>query len=181
MVRLIVAAALALLVVTQGLRAQDQADPLAAAIGQNADRVETRLVDLVAGFGGPDGLTEQGIDAHVALERAGARATALRRFHAMDLDADGAVDREELAVARAAASAATRGRMERQFDQADTDGSGQVDLAEIAAAGRAAGLRALDEGEEALLRAAFRLDADGDGALTVQEVRAGVARLAEAG
>jgi Ca2+-binding EF-hand superfamily protein len=180
MVKWVAMVAMALLLLVQGARAQQAADPLVEAVRQNADRVETRLLDLVAGFGGPDGLTAEGIAAHVALERAAARASALRRFHAIDLNADGAVDRDELALARAAASAAARGRMDRLFDLADANGDGRVDAAEIAAAGRAAGFRALGEEDEALLRAALRLDADGDGALTAAEVAAGIARLAEA-
>lgn len=180
MVKIVAAVALALVLLVQGVRAQEVADPLIEAVRQNPDRVETRLIDLVAGYGGADGLTTEGVEAHVALERAGARASAMRRFHAMDLNADGSVDRGELTLAQAAASAATRGRMERQFTLADADGSGQVEAAEIAAEGRAAGLRALGEDDAALLRSALRLDADGDGALTAAEVEAGVARLAEA-
>jgi hypothetical protein len=51
------------------------------------------MLDLVAGFGGPDGLTREGIAEHVALERAAGRATAMRRLMAMDLNADGDVQR----------------------------------------------------------------------------------------
>lgn len=180
MVRIMAALAVALVLLAQGARAQGVADPLVEAIRQDPDRMEARLVDLVAGFGGPGGLTAEGIEAHVALERAGARASALRRFHAMDLDADGSVDRDELTVAQRAASATTRGRMERQFAQADGDADGRIDSDEIAREGRAAALRALGEEEASLLQAALQLDADGDGAVTVREVRSGVARLAEA-
>lgn len=184
MVRLVAMVAVLVLVFAQTLRAQEtsaEEDPLAKAVARNADRVSARLVDLVVGFGGPDGLTLAGIENHIAVERAGARASALRRLFAMDLDADGSVDRDELAVVQDAASAATRGRMERQFAAADADRDGTLDPAEIAADGLAAGLRALDEAEADLLRAAFRLDADGDGLLTVAEVETGVARLAQAG
>ncbi len=96
---------------------------------------------------------------------------------AMDLDADGTVDRAELAVTQRAASAASRGRMERQFLAADLDGDGAVDAGEIAADGQAAAIRALGEGEADLLRSLLRLDADGDGALTAQEVQAAVKRM----
>lgn len=155
-------------------------DALAAAMARNPERFEAWAIDLVAGFGGPDGLRLAGIETHIALERAGARASSLRRFLAMDLDADGSVTRDELAVSQRAASAAGRGRMERQFAAADADGNAVVDPAEMAASGTAAALAALGEAEAGLLRAMLRLDADGDGALTAAEVSAAVARLDEA-
>jgi Ca2+-binding EF-hand superfamily protein len=134
------------------------------------------MLDLVAGFGGPDGLTRDGVADHVALERAGARATAMRRLIAMDLDGDGAVQRGELLVTQRAAGAGTRGRMERQFAAADADADGTVSAAEIAADGKAAALRALGEEEEELLLSILTLDQNGDGALTAEELRATIAR-----
>jgi Ca2+-binding EF-hand superfamily protein len=133
------------------------------------------MLDLVAGFGGPDGLTRDGVADHVALERAGARATAMRRLHAMDLDGDGAVLREEMQVAQRAASAASRGRMEREFLAADADGDGAISASEIAADGKAAGLRRLGQEEEDMLLSLLTLDADGDGALAADELRAAMA------
>jgi hypothetical protein len=181
MVKLVAVAMLVALFLAQGVMAQEavpkDADPLTEAISRNPGRFEAQIVDLVAGFGGPEGLTLAGIEDHIALERAGARASAMRRFLAMDLDGDGGVTRAELVTVQRAASAATRGRMERQFLGADLDGSDTVDAAEIVADGRAAGLRALDEGEAELLRATLRLDGNGDGALTAAEVQAGVRRL----
>ncbi|MFP5480099.1 MAG: hypothetical protein ACLGIE_10495 [Alphaproteobacteria bacterium] len=178
MVRFMAVLALVALFAANGAMAQQAGDPLAEAVERNPGRIEARLLDLVAGFGGPEGLTGQGIEEHIALERAADRASAMRRLLALDLDADGGVTREELAVAQRAASATARGRLERQFVAADGSGDGQLDAGEIAAAGRAAGLAALDEDEAALLRAALRLDGNGDGALTAEEVRAGLARLA---
>ena len=84
--------------------ARADGDALAEAMSRNPDRFEARAVDLIAGFGGADGLRAEDIETHIALERAGARASGLRRFLAMDLDADGAVTRAELAVAQHAAS-----------------------------------------------------------------------------
>jgi hypothetical protein len=173
---------LALLGWTQAALAQGtgEASPLADAMGTNPDRFAARVSDLIAGFGTPEGLTAAGIEDHIALERAGARATALRRLLAMDLDADGSLDRAELAVSQRAASAATRGRMERQFRTADANGDGRIDPDELAAAGEAAALRALDEDEAQMLRALLTLDRDGDAALTQDEVAAAVAILGDA-
>jgi Ca2+-binding EF-hand superfamily protein len=161
--------------------ARAEEDALAEAMARNPDRFAARAIDLIAGFGGPEGLSPQEIETHIALERAGARASALRRFLAMDLDADGTVTRDELVISQQAASARGRGRMERQFASADADGNGTIDAAEIAASGTAAGLQALGETEAEMLRALMQLDADGNGLLAASEVMAAVARLDGAG
>jgi Ca2+-binding EF-hand superfamily protein len=178
MVRLIAAVAVLVLLWVQGAMAQAVETPLERAMLGNPDRFESEMLDLVAGFGGPDGLTADGIGAHVALERAAARAAAMRRLMAMDLDADGAVLRQELQVAQQAASAGARGRMERQFAAADGNGDGSVSAEEIAADGKAAALRALGKEEEEVLFAALTLDANGNGALAADELRAALARAA---
>jgi hypothetical protein len=170
---------LALLGWTPAALAQDaiEASPLDAAMGTNPDRFAARIGDLIAGFGGPEGVTLAGIDEHIALDRAGARASALRRMMAMDLDADGTLDRVELAVSQRAASASARGRMERQFRAADVDGDGRIDEGEMAADGRAASLRALGEDEAAMLRSLLTLDQDGNAALSLDELMVAVARV----
>jgi hypothetical protein len=177
MVKVVAALVLVLLFVAQGVLAQEPKDPLDEAMQKNPARFEADMVDLVVGYGGAEGLTLAAIEDYIALERAGARASALRRLFAMDLNGDGAVDRQEVAVIQRAASAASRGRIERQFAGADADSSGRVDAAEIAADGQAAAMRALGEGEATMLRSLLRLDADANGALTVQEVGSAVMRL----
>ena len=178
MVRSTVAVVVLLTGLALPVRAEE--DPMAEAMARNPERFAAMAIDLIAGFGGPDGLRPDGIETHIALKRAGARASSLRRFMAMDLDADGAVTRDELGISQRAASAAGRGRMERQFAAADSDGSGTVDAGEMAASGTAAGVAAVDEAEAGVLRALMRLDADGDGAVEVAEVTAAVARLDDA-
>jgi Ca2+-binding EF-hand superfamily protein len=175
MVKLVAALMLGLLVWVEMARAQG-VTALEEAMARTPDRVETLALDLIAGFGGAEGLTAEGIANHIALERASARATALRRFLALDLDADGTVTRAELAVAQGAASATARGRMERQFTAADADGDGRVVPTELTADAQAAALRALDEADADLLRALMTLDANGDGALTGREVALALAR-----
>lgn len=151
---------------------------LQKAMQKDPERFASRVVDLIAGFGGPDGLRLDGIEEHIALERAGGRASALRRFHAMDLDFDGAVDRAELRVSQRAANAGGRGRLERQFLAADANADGRVDAAELADQGKSAGLRAMGEDEAGYLRGLMALDADGNGALTASEVDRAVTGLA---
>jgi hypothetical protein len=178
MVRRVAAIVVFGMLMAQAVLAEE--DPLAEAMARNPERFEARAIDLIAGFGDADGLRAEGIETHIALERAGARASSLRRFLAMDLDADGSVTRDELAVSQHAASATGRGRMERQFTAADADGNSTVDAIEMAASGAAAGLPALGETEAGLLRALMRLDADGNGVLQAAEVTAAVARLDDA-
>lgn len=176
MVRIIAAVAVLVMIWAQGVLAQQAVEtPLQRAMAANPGRFEASMLDLVAGFGGPDGLTRDGIADHIALERAGARATAMRRLIAMDLDGDGAVRRGELLVSQRAASAGTRGRMERQFAAADADTDGTVSAAEIAADGKAAAMRALGVEEEELLFSVLALDANGDQALSADELRAAFA------
>lgn len=179
MVRLVAAVAILVMLWAQGALAQAVETPLEKAMQGNPGRFEATMLDLVAGFGGPDGLTREGIADHVALERAAGRAGAMRRLMAMDLNADGDVQREELQVAQRAAGAGSRGRMERQFAAADADGDGKVSAAEIAADGAAAALGALGADEEALLIAALTLDANGDGALSAAELRTAVAKVGD--
>jgi Mrp family chromosome partitioning ATPase len=167
-------------VMGMGQAASAAEDALAEAMARNPERFEARAIDLIAGFGGPDGLRADGIETHIALERAKARASGMRRFLAMDLDADGRVTRDEVSVSQHAASAASRGRMEREFTTADADGDAVVNPAEQAAAGAAAAFAAMGEEEAGVLRALLRLDANGDGALTAVEVSAAVARLDQA-
>ena len=175
MVRMVAIVVLGLVMLADMARADE--DALAKAMARDPDRFLSRVGDLIAGFGVSGALRPDGIETYVALTRAGARASALRRFLAMDLDADGTIGRAELDTSQRAASAATRGRMERQFTAADVDGDRQVDADELAAAGQAAGLRALAEAEADMLRALMRLDADGDGALALAEVEAALNRL----
>ena len=149
------------------------------AMQKDPGRFSDRVTDLIVGFGGPDGLRAAGIEEHIALERAGGRAAALRRLLAMDLDADGALDRRELSVSQRAANAATRGRMERQFAAADANADGLIDAGEMQADGQVAALRSLGEAEAGMLRALMTLDADGDGALTVAELDLALARIGD--
>jgi hypothetical protein len=176
MVRLAAVVMVVLALWADGVRAGDGPSLLQAELARNPDRFGAEVGDLIAGFGQDGALTAQGIEDHIALVRAGARATALRRLIALDLDADGTVTGAELATAQAAAGATARGRLERQVTGADQDGDGRVTAMEAAAdAGRAA-LRALDEDEAAILRALLTLDRDGDQALSGEELDAAIDR-----
>lgn len=184
MVKLVAALAVAVLFCVGAARAQGLPEALDEAldkaIAKNPERFLAVAEDLVAGFGGPEGLTLAGIEEHVALERASARASAMRRLLAMDLDGDGSVAREELQVVQRAASAVARGRLERQFAAADRDKDGAIGAAEMRADAEAAALKALGEAEADVLRALMALDSDGNGALTLAELRVAVPADGEA-
>lgn len=168
------------LVTVQPVSAQGD-EALAEAMERNPDRLLTMAEDVIAGYGGPDGLTAAGIADYIALERAAARAAAMRKLLALDLDNDGSVSRSELAVVVRAASADERGRLERQFKAADIDANDSLDAAEIRAEGQIAALKALSDAEAGVLAALMTLDANANGALLAEEVQAAVLRFKDGG
>lgn len=133
--------------------------------------------DLIHGFGGAKGIDRAGVDRFIALERAAARAGALRRLIVADLDFDGAVTREELGVLAAAASAKARGRLWALLERADDDDDGTVSAAETLVFGRAEAMRSFDAKDEAVVRAVLTFDANADGFVTLQEVDAAVSAM----
>lgn len=137
-----------------------------------------QMTRLVAGFGGPAGLTAEGIATHVAVERAYARADALRDLLAADLDNDGAVTLAEAERLMQVLSARGRGGFLLAFTAADADADGRADPAELRQAAALAGETRLGAREEAGLQAVLAFDANGDGAVSLPELRAGVATLA---
>jgi hypothetical protein len=178
MVKVVAAVMLVVLVMLQTAWAES-VSPLEDAMRKDPDRFRVMAEDVIAGFGGPAGLTPAGIEEHVALERATARAGAMRRLLAMDLDNDGSVTRDELGVTLRAASATARGRLERQFTAADMDADNKINAAEMRSEGQAAALRALTDAEAAILRSLMTLDANQDGALAQEELRQALQRLDE--
>ncbi len=134
--------------------------------------------DLIHGYGGPQGIDLAGVDRFVALERAEARASALRQLAVADLDFDGAVSADEMAVLAAAASARMRGRLWAQHEAADADGDRVISVVETATWVRAEGLRRFSPADEAIARAVLTFDGNADGWVTLEEVKAAVAALA---
>lgn len=141
------------------------------------DYVE-QMTRLVAGFGGPAGLTAEGIATHVAVERAYTRADALRGLLAADLDNDGAVTMAEAERLMQVLSARGRGGFLLSFTAADADGDGRADAAELRQAADLVALDRLTPRAAEGLQAVLVFDADGDGAVSLPELRAGVAALA---
>ena len=134
---------------------------------------------LIAGYGAAGAIDRAGLDNVLALGRASARAVALRRLQGADLDGDGAVAAVEIGVTEAASAAVTRGRLAVYFAKADGDGDGAVSAAELQAYAGAAALAAFDEARASQLRAVLGFDGNGDGRVTLDEVKAGVAALGQ--
>ena len=135
---------------------------------------------LIAGFGDGVSIDQTGLDHAVALQRAAARAVALNRLQGADLDADGSVSMAEIAVVSAAASASGRGRLAVSVMRADADGDGAVTAVELQGHAMAAGYAAFDDAKVADLRAVLKFDRNADGRVNRDEVKAGLATLAQA-
>ena len=101
--------------------------------------------DGVAGFGGEDRLTRQGIEDPIALTRASAPGRMDRRFAAADADAIGEIDAPERAAEGRAAARRALDEAEADLLRAllapDADGDGALDAGEV----RAVVLRPDDE------------------------------------
>jgi hypothetical protein len=133
--------------------------------------------NLIHGFGGARGIDRVGVDRFVALERAEGRASALRRLQVADLNFDGAITRDEMAVLVAAAAAKSRGRLWALFERADGSGDAVVKADEMLAYGRTEAMTSFSVADEALVRSVLTFDANADGLVALDEVRAAVAAL----
>ncbi len=151
---------------------------VAKAVASNADKYVDGVSVLVDGFGTAGAIDRQGLQNAVALARAEARAVALRRLQGADLDGDGAIAAPELQVAAAAAAAMARGRLMLYFRQADTDGDGLVSAMELQGYAEGEALKAYGEDKAQALFAVLGFDGNGDGRVTVAEVRVAISALA---
>lgn len=117
-----------------------------------------------------------GVDRFVAMERAMARAAAMR-LQMADGDLDGVVTEAEMTARLAALAQVQNSRLWAQFQAADGDGDGALSAAELSAFGHAQAFTAFSEMDEALVRMVLSFDADGDGMVSLGEVQAGVQAL----
>jgi hypothetical protein len=113
----------------------------------------------------------------LALLRAKARAAAILPLLMADLDGDGVINREEVTVAEDALASAGRSRLEAVFEKADADGNAVISTAELADLGEAAAQAAISPSRMAQAKILMGFDADGDGKVTLTEVRQGLAGL----
>jgi Ca2+-binding EF-hand superfamily protein len=154
---------------------------LAKRLRDNPERFVETATGLILGHGTGGGIDAAGVNRFIAVERAAARATALRRYLAADLDDDGTVTADEAAVLVALAAARQRGRLHQAFQRADADGNGRVTPAELRSAGGVAAEAALPEVEAVQWRSLLALDDDGDGRLTLAEVKAAAQAIPDNG
>ncbi len=135
---------------------------------------------LIYGYGTDAGIAAAGIDLAIAADRAAARGRTMGRMMQADLDGDGTATADEIGVLVQATSAKGRGRVALSFQTADADNDGTVSLVEMQAQATIAGETAVSPGKVAALRGMMALDTDGDGLLTMAEVREVVKRAQDA-
>lgn len=141
-----------------------------------ANYLET-VAALIAAFGAENAITEEQVGTSLSLVRAKARITATLPLLGADLDGNGAVTRDEVVLAKSAASANARIRLEKAFALADVDVNFVVTPQELADFGELAALAAYSPAKMAEVKVLMGFDADGDGKVTLGEVRAGLVGL----
>jgi hypothetical protein len=151
-------------------------EALAKRLRRAPDDFVADAASLILGYGRDGGIDRAGIAQFVAVERARARAGALRRMWEADLSADGSVTRAELGVLVAAAEARYRGRMMLTHEAADADADGTVTSVEMLARANVMALDQFSAADEERVMAMLSLDLNADGSLTLDEVRE-VARM----
>ncbi|GGW36603.1 hypothetical protein GCM10011452_26390 [Gemmobacter lanyuensis] len=149
-------------------------------LDRNPDAFVADALRLVAGFGGPSGLTGADIDRAIAVDRAAARAGALRDLLVADFDGDGGLSAVEVSGYLSILSARGRGDFLTTVSDADQGQDGALDPAEVGAAAARAAEAAVSVQEVAAMQALLLFDGDGDGGVTAAELRRGVAQAASA-
>lgn len=136
---------------------------------EGPQRFEAYVAGLILGYGTVQGISAQGLEDYLAVERAKVRVREMRRMMLADLDDDSAVTQQELFVVMSAQGANGRGTLWQAHSAADTNGDGTVARAEMEAQARMVAARS--EGREGDTRALMQLDFNHDGRLTTLELR----------
>ncbi len=144
---------------------------LAKRLQRDADDVVTDAMTLVLGYGADGAIDRAGIETSIAVERARQRAIVLRRLIEADLDADGRVTTDEVTVIAAASEARFRGRVMMGHAAADADGDGTVTDGEARTWAQAFAMDRVSDADAARALSLMGLDLDGDGRLTLTELR----------
>lgn len=152
--------------------AQVLPESLAAQVARDPDAYLDDLAVLISGYGKNGAIDGQGLQNFVAMERADARAMALRRLQGADLDGDGAILGDEMRIKAAASAAAARGRLILYFGKADLDRDDKVSANEVQAYANMVALQSISEEKAAKVYAVLGFDQDGDGWVTLAEAKA---------
>ncbi len=178
--RRILVLAVALAAIAGGAGAQaapDIPEDVLKSIQRSPSSWERTAIGLILGFGGPNGLTAQGLDQAIEVQRAEVRARARADLLVADLNDDGAVSTEERDLALRPLSESHRARLVQRLLTADANGDGTVTSAEVTAAARRVADAEPDADQLARLRAILAMNADGKGGVTVDELHRGLQRL----
>ncbi len=135
---------------------------------------------LILAYGQGGSIDGAGIETAIAHHRARRRAAELGRLLAADLDGDGTVTTDELAVHQRAGAPRAAARAKLAQDRADANGDGAVTLAEAQASASRQAERGFSAERAEKLRAILRMDMDGNGRVGLDEVAAVIARQLEA-
>ena len=103
----------------------------------------------------------------------------MARYLAGDLDNDGAISRDEVAVLAGTLPAGKRGRLQRGFDQADSDSDKSLSLDELRGFAQGVAMVSMSEADAAAVQALMLFDLDRNGAVAMEEVAAGVSSLVQ--
>lgn len=150
---------------------------LVAQIERGPDKYIDDMAVMIAGYGAAGAVDAAALHNIVALARADARAQALQRLLASDLDGDGAVSAAEMQVRAATEAATARGKLVLYFSKADADGDDVVTAVELQAYANATAQRAFSEDKAAATYAVMGFDDNGDGRVTLAEVKSAVATV----
>ena len=132
------------------------------------------MIDLIAAYGVDGAITAEQVDTSIAFEQAKARSYVMSVLASGDLNCDGVFTGDELRRTKALVSASARARLQRLFGQADADGDGQISAQEISDFGLMAADKAVSPTEIKTTKLVMAFDANEDGKVTVDEVRAGL-------
>ncbi len=134
------------------------------------DRFIEDATNLILGFGRDEAIGAQGLQNAIDIQRAGTRASVLRRLLAADLNGDAIVTAAEVRVLVPTRSAGQRARLYLDFKAADTNGDQAVSWGEMRAFAQTRALASISGIQADVLRDFLSFDLDGDGRVHVDEI-----------
>ncbi len=134
------------------------------------ERFVERMAEIIAGYGGAEGIDANGIARYIAVTRAEARARRMTEMLAADLDNDGAITAAEVATLAPLLEARQRGRLVEAHRRGDADGDGEVTTAELQALAERAAQRRVSARAATALQGLMAFDLDGNAVLSTAEL-----------